>query len=171
MLQDTERRAGNLMVSICLITAVWGGAASRWIINGAVVPWDSKNQFYAFFRFLSASLHATDWPFWNPYHYGGHPSVADPQSLVFAPLFVAWGALDPAPSMRAFDIVILAHLLVGGIAIVVIGCRAPLAGAELRVGGDTFYVRRRGFRSPPAYRYHSQLQPIPIGAAAAATRP
>jgi Bacterial membrane protein YfhO len=124
MLQDTERRAGNLMVSICLITAVWGGAASRWIINGAVVPWDSKNQFYAFFRFLSASLHATDWPFWNPYHYGGHPSVADPQSLVFAPLFVAWGALDPAPSMRAFDIVILAHLLVGGIAIVVIGCRA-----------------------------------------------
>ena len=27
-------------------------------------------------------------PFWNPYHYGGHPSVADPQSLIFAPLLV-----------------------------------------------------------------------------------
>jgi hypothetical protein len=124
ILQDIERRAGKLVVSICLITAVWVGAATRWIINNAVVPWDSKNQFYIFFRFLSARLHAADSPFWNPYHYGGHPSVADPQSLVFAPLFVAWGALDPAPSMRAFDLVVLAHLLAGGIAIVAIGCRA-----------------------------------------------
>jgi len=62
---------------------VWVGAVSRWIVKDAVVPWDSKNQFYAFFRFLSATLRAGDWPFWNPYHYGGHPSVADPQSLVF----------------------------------------------------------------------------------------
>ena len=68
------------------------------------MPWDSKNQFYAFFRFLSATLRAGEWPFWNPYHYGGHPSVADPQSLVFSPVFVAWGLLDPAPTMRAFEL-------------------------------------------------------------------
>jgi hypothetical protein len=109
--RDTEVRASQLAVSIGLITAVWLGAVSRWIVRDAVVPWDSKNQF-------------GEWPFWNPYHYGGYPSVADPQSLVFSPVFVAWGALDPAPSMRAFDLVILAHLLTGGIAMAAIGWRA-----------------------------------------------
>ena len=80
-----------MAVSVGLVTAVWLAAVSHWIIRDAVVPWDSKNQFYAFFRFLSATLRAGEWPFWNPYHYGGHPGVADPQSLVFSPLFVAWG--------------------------------------------------------------------------------
>src|SRR4030081_3504322 len=131
--KDTQWRAGQLAVAVGLITAVWLGAASRWIVRDTVVPWDSKNQFYAFFRFLSATLRAGDWPFWNPYHYGGHPSVADPQSLVFSPLFLAWGALDPAPTMQAFDLVVLAHLLAGGIAIAMIGWRArwPVPGCVL----------------------------------------
>ncbi len=132
----------RLAVSVALVTAVWLAAASRWIVRDAVVPWDSKNQFYAFFRFLSATLRAGDWPFWNPYHYGGHPSVADPQSLIFAPVFVAWGLLDPAPTMRAFDLVVFAHLLAGGIAIAVMGWRARwpipssvLATALFMLGG------------------------------------
>ncbi|HKO70104.1 MAG TPA: hypothetical protein VJV58_04140 [Bradyrhizobium sp.] len=131
--QETDRPAREFFLSIGLITLVWVGAASRWILNNAVVPWDSKNQFYAFFRFLSSTLHGGNWSFWNPYHYGGHPSVADPQSLIFAPLFVAWGALDSAPTMRAFDLVVLGHLLVGGIAIVSIGWRArwPVPGCVL----------------------------------------
>jgi hypothetical protein len=120
--QAPER--GRLAVSIGLVTVFWLGAVSRWIVSDSVVPWDSKNQFYAFFRFLSATLRAGEWPFWNPYHYGGHPSVADPQSLVFSPVFVIWGALDPAPTMRAFDLVVFAHLLVGGIALAGIGWRA-----------------------------------------------
>ena len=124
---------GQLAVSIGLITAVWLAAVSRWVVRDAVVPWDSKNQFYAFFRFLSATLRAEEWPFWNAYHYSGHPSVADPQSLVFAPVFVAWGMLDPAPTMRAFDLVIFAHLLAGGIAIAIMGWRArwPIAASVL----------------------------------------
>lgn len=111
----------------------WAAAAGRWILGDSVVPWDSKNQFYAFFRFLSAALHAGEWPLWNPYHYGGFPSVADPQSLVLSPVFVLWAALDPAPTMHAFDIVVLAHLLVGGLAIAIIGWRAswPVAACVL----------------------------------------
>jgi hypothetical protein len=101
-------------VSAAAITALWLVAVSRWIVTDTVVPWDSKNQFYAFFRFLAASLHAGVSPFWNPYHYGGHPSVADPQSLIFAPAFVLWALFDPTPSLRAFDLVVYAHLLVGG---------------------------------------------------------
>jgi hypothetical protein len=131
--QDTKRPAREFFLSIALVTLVWVGAASRWSFKDAVVPWDSKNQFYAFFRFLSSTLHAGNWPFWNPYHYGGHPSVADPQSLIFAPLFVAWAALDAAPGMRAFDLVVLGHLLAGGTAIVAIGWRArwPAPGCVL----------------------------------------
>jgi hypothetical protein len=128
-----RKRAVHFAVSVGFVMTVWVGAVSRWIVKDAVVPWDSKNQFYAFFRFLSATLRAGDWPFWNPYHYGGHPSVADPQSLVFSPVFVAWGALDPAPTMRAFDLIVLAHLLAGGIAMAAIGWRArwPIPGCVL----------------------------------------
>jgi hypothetical protein len=116
--------ARRLAAAIGLVTAIWLVALSRWLIQDAVVPWDSKNQFYAFFRFLSATLQAGDWPLWNAYHYGGHPSVADPQSLIFSPVFLAWAALDPAPSMWAFDIVVFAHLLAGAIAIAIMGWRA-----------------------------------------------
>jgi hypothetical protein len=141
-LQEYRTRAGQLAISVGLVTAVWIGAVGHWIVKGAVVPWDSKNQFYAFFRFLSATLHAGQSPFWNPYHYGGHPSVADPQSLIFSPVFLAWGALDPLPSMHAFDVVVLAHLFVGGVALAAIGWRARwpipasvLAAALFMFGG------------------------------------
>ena len=98
--------------------------AATWVAGDSVVPWDSKNQFYAFFRFLADALHSGASPFWNPYHYGGHPSIADPQSLIFAPLFFVWALVDPAPSIRAFDLLVYAHLLIGGISMVAIGWRA-----------------------------------------------
>ena len=124
LIEAQDPKPNQLVLSIGLVTAFWLAAVSRWIVSDTVVPWDSKNQFYAFFRFLSAALQAGDWPFWNPYHYGGHPSVSDPQSLVFSPVFFAWGAFQAAPTMRAFDLVVLAHLLAGGIAIATIGWRA-----------------------------------------------
>src|SRR6266508_1174825 len=123
------RSVGRLFGACGLIGAIWLIAASRWIVTDTVVPWDSKNQFYAFFRFLAATIHSGASPFWNPYHYGGHPSVADPQSLVFSPLFVLWALFDPAPSLRAFDLIVFAHLLIGGLGVAAIGWRAhwPLA--------------------------------------------
>ncbi len=127
------RSVGRLFGACGLIGAIWLIAASRWIVTDTVVPWDSKNQFYAFFRFLAATIHSGASPFWNPYHYGGHPSVADPQSLVFSPLFVLWALFDPAPSLRAFDLIVFAHLLIGGLGVAAIGWRAhwPLAACVL----------------------------------------
>jgi hypothetical protein len=125
--------ARQLIATCGLIGGIWLLAASRWILTDTVVPWDSKNQFYAFFRFLASSIHAGVSPFWNPYHYGGHPSVADPQSLIFAPLFVLWALIDPTPSLRAFDLLVFAHLLIGGVAMATIGWRAawPLSACVL----------------------------------------
>jgi len=127
---------------VLAVAAIWLIAASRWVVTDTVVPWDAKNQFYAFFRFLAAAFHAGEVPFWNPYHYGGHPSVADPQSLLFAPVFVVWAWFDAEPSMRAFDLVVYAHLLAGGLAVGVLGWRAGwplpasvLAAAVFMLGG------------------------------------
>jgi hypothetical protein len=138
----THASLGALLPAALLIAAVWAVAASRWIVTGMVVPWDAKNQFYAFFRFLASAIHAGHTPFWNPYHYGGHPSIADPQSLIFAPAFVAWAFLDGAPSMPAFDLIVYAHLLVGGLAVGAMGWRAGwplpatvLAAAVFMLGG------------------------------------
>jgi hypothetical protein len=116
--------ARTLIISGLLIGAIWLVAMSRWILSDSVVPWDSKNQFYAFYRFLAAALEAGTSPFWNPYHYGGHPSVADPQSLIFAPLMVLYALFDPAPSLRTFDLIVHAHLVIGGLSIAAIGARA-----------------------------------------------
>ena len=105
------------------IALIWVVAASQWTLTDTVVPWDAKNQSYAFFRFLASAIHSDSMPFWNPYHYGGHPSVADPQSLIFSPAFVVWAWFDPAPSMRAFDLIVYAHLLIGGLALAALGWR------------------------------------------------
>ncbi|MGE3146412.1 MAG: hypothetical protein AB7K35_12585, partial [Pseudorhodoplanes sp.] len=122
------------VIGVCTVVfAIWALAALRWVATDSVVPWDSKNQFYAFFRFLAHALQSGASPFWNPYHYGGHPAVADPQSLIFAPAFFIWAMFDGAPSMRAFDLVVYAHLLAGGIAMALIGLRArwPAAACVL----------------------------------------
>jgi hypothetical protein len=132
--ERTRARSVADLLSACgLITGLWLIAAGRWIVTDTVVPWDSKNQFYAFFRFLAASLNSGVSPFWNPYHYGGHPSVADPQSLIFSPLFVLWALVDPTPSLRTFDLIVFAHLLIGGLSVGAIGWRArwPLAACVL----------------------------------------
>lgn len=135
-------RHRGLILVLAGIAAIWAVAASRWIVTDTVVPWDAKNQFYAFFRFLASTIHAGYAPFWNPYHYGGHPSVADPQSLIFSPAFALWALFDPTPSLRTFDLIVYAHLLVGGLAVGVLGQRAGwpmpasiLAAAIFMFGG------------------------------------
>jgi hypothetical protein len=99
------------VAAICLFA---GLAAILWHKGGLVVPWDSKNHFYPMFRFLAEALSRGEWPAWNPYHFGGHPAVADPQSLLFTPTMVIFAYLCPHASMEQFDGVILGHLLLGG---------------------------------------------------------
>ena len=100
------------------ILAVWALAAAVWPLTGSVVPWDSKNQFYPTLRYLGAALAHGELPLWNPYHFGGHPSAADPQSLLFTPTMLLFGWLVPEPSMQLFDAVVFAHFLPGALAFV-----------------------------------------------------
>lgn len=133
---------GRLAALPSMVVALWGAMVLRWVLTDTVIPWDSKNQFYAFFRFLGDSLHAGTTVFWNPYQYGGVPSIADPQSLIFSPLFLLWAWIDPSSSLRAFDILVMLHLLAGGLAMAAIGRRrgwpdacSLLAAAIFMLGG------------------------------------
>jgi len=114
-----------------------------WLWHGSVVPWDSKNHFYAMFRFLGDELAKGEWPLWNPYHFAGHPSAADPQSLVFSPTMVIFALLAPRASMQLFDSVIMAHLIFGGLGILALFWRrgqlapgAVLAAMVFMLGGS-----------------------------------
>ena len=157
--------------------AIWRDLARRRDVGGlfldAVAPWDSKNQFYAFFRFLASALHSGATPFWNPYHYGGHPSVADPQSLVFAPLFVAVGAVRcQRRRCCAFDLIVLcASADRRACASRAIGC-ARAAGrrrpACWRRWCSCSAAARPAACSTPALIV--TYAPVPAGAAAAAAR-
>ena len=130
------------VIGLLAVALIWSLAAIQWPLRDFVVPWDSKNQFYAFFRFMAEAIHEGSTPFWNPYHYAGHPSIADPQSLIFSPAFVLWALIDPRPSLYAFDLIVFAHLLIGGLAIVFLGRRwgwttsgGVLAAAVFMLGG------------------------------------
>jgi hypothetical protein len=104
------------VAAVAAVAVFWIAAASVWPLTGTVVPWDSKNQFYPFLRFVGDALAHGELPLWNPYHFSGHPSVADPQSLLFTPTMLLFGWLCPQPSMQVFDVVIFAHFLPGAFA-------------------------------------------------------
>jgi hypothetical protein len=131
------------LAAFAAILVVFAAAQARWILTDQVAPWDSKLQFYPFFRFIAESFEAGVAPFWNPYHYAGHPSVSDPQSLVFNPVFALIAWLAPEASMRWFDLAVALHLLGGGVAVALIGKRwgfgaagAALAAIIFMLGGS-----------------------------------
>lgn len=121
----------DLRIAVFVVLVFWGAAALVWPLTGSVVPWDSKNHFYPMLRYLGAALEHGELPLWNPYHFSGHPSAADPQSLLFTPTMLLFGWLVPSPSMQVFDAVVFAHFLPGAFAIL-------------------FLFRRRGWHAPGA---------------------
>lgn len=109
--------SNSFRLAVLSLLLFYGLALASWLLTGTVVPWDSKNHFYAMFRFLGDALHNGEIPLWNPYLFGGHPAIADPQSLIFTPTMLLFALIAPNASMQLFDAVILAHLLAGGVCI------------------------------------------------------
>jgi hypothetical protein len=129
--------------AIAIVLLFAAAAAAIWPLTGAVVPWDSKNHFYPMLRYLGAALEHGELPLWNPYHFSGHPSVADPQSLLFTPTMLLFAWVVPSPSMKLFDAVVFAHFLPGAIGILLLfrkrGWRpagAILAAMMFMLGGS-----------------------------------
>jgi hypothetical protein len=133
----------NTAAAFAALGLFWIAAASTWQLAESVVPWDSKNHFYPMLRYLGSSIAQGEWPLWNPFHFGGHPTAADPQSLLFTPTMLAFAALVPDASMQTFDVAVLAHLLLAGTAALLFFRRknlhpagAVLAGMMIVLGGS-----------------------------------
>jgi hypothetical protein len=129
--------------SIAVVLLFVAAAAAMWPLTSAVVPWDSKNHFYPMLRYLGAALEHGELPLWNPYHFSGHPSVADPQALLFTPTMLLFAWLVPSPSMQLFDAVVFAHFLPGALGVLLLfrkrGWRpagAVLAAMIFMLGGS-----------------------------------
>ncbi|HRJ70545.1 MAG TPA: hypothetical protein PK812_13165, partial [Beijerinckiaceae bacterium] len=108
-------RRGFWLVALAFALA-WLAFGMPWLTGRVTIPYDAKAHFQAQFQFLAKSLHEGQSPFWTPNVFGGAPQIADPQSLIFSPAFlVAW--LVPDPPFWVLDALVLAHLGVGGFAI------------------------------------------------------
>jgi hypothetical protein len=104
--------------TLALFAAGWLVLSWPWLSGAVTIPWDAKAHFYPQLQFLAQSLHRGELPFWTPYVFSGAPQVADPQSLIFSPPFLALALLDANPSFRAADAAVLGMLALGGVAIV-----------------------------------------------------
>ncbi len=113
----------DTVVAVLCLAAFTLVAQSAWWFSDAVVPWDSKNHFYPMFRFLADSLQRGEIPLWNPYHFAGHPSAADPQSLLFTPSLFVFALIAPHASMAGFDAWIMLHLFAGGLGMLALARR------------------------------------------------
>jgi hypothetical protein len=92
--------------------------AYPWLSGRVTIPWDAKAHFYPQLVFLAHALHNGQSPFWTPYVFAGMPQIADPQSLIFSPLFLIAAALSPEPSFILSDAISFVMLAVGGLGLI-----------------------------------------------------
>jgi hypothetical protein len=97
-----------------IYTIAFLALASPWLSGAFEIPYDAASQFYPQFAFLSRAFATGQSPFWTPNIFAGWPQIADPQSLIFSPLFVAVAWLVPHPSPRLFDALTFVLLYIGG---------------------------------------------------------
>jgi hypothetical protein len=100
-----------------LFTLAWLLFAWPWLSGSVTIPWDAKAQFAPQVQFMAASFARGESPFWNPFAFGGHPQIADPQSLIFSPPFLILALVDAAPGLRAIDTTVLLMVLAAGLGI------------------------------------------------------
>lgn len=108
------RGASYLLAAMGFICA-WSILCWPWLSGAVTIPFDAKAHFQAQIQFLAQALHSGQSPFWNHNVFGGSPQVADPQSLIFSPAILL-ALISPSPSFREVDAYVLAHLLAGGLA-------------------------------------------------------
>jgi hypothetical protein len=110
------RKAAGYRLAAVAFVCVWAVLCWPWLSGAVTIPFDAKAHFQAQIQFLAQALHSGQSPFWTHNVFGGSPQVADPQSLIFSPALIL-ALLSPSPSFRAVDAYVLAHLLVGGLAL------------------------------------------------------
>ncbi len=90
-----------------------------WLSGAMAIPWDAKAHFLPQIQFLAQSLARGDSPLWSPFVFGGHPQVADPQSLLFSPTYLLLALIDSTPEAWMVDMLQMAMIVFGGTCLMV----------------------------------------------------
>ncbi len=106
--------------TLAIVTVFWAALNWAWLLGALTIPWDAKAHFQPQLQFLASSFAKGDVPFWNPHVFAGHPQIADPQSLIFSPPHLVAALLFPKPGPLVGDTVVLAALLAGALALVML---------------------------------------------------
>src|SRR3954469_22084568 len=115
---ETSAARVPLVVTLAIFALAFLLPAWPWLSGAVTIPWDAKSQFFPQVQFLASSLARGEWPWWSPNVFAGWAQVSDPQSLLFSPLHVLLAIANPAVSLRAFDAVTFAYLLLGGFGVI-----------------------------------------------------
>ncbi len=100
--------------SIALFSLIWLAFSWPWLSGAVTIPWDAKAHFAPQVQFMAASFGRGELPFWNPYAFGGHPQIADPQAMIFSPPMLLLALVNHSPSLWAIDTAVLVMLLAAG---------------------------------------------------------
>lgn len=111
-----NRRPGSsgYGIAAACFALVWLAFCWPWLSGAVTIPYDAKAHFQTQIHFLAQAIHSGQSPLWLPHAFAGSPQIADPQSMIFSPALLL-ALLSPEPSFRAVDTLVLAHLLVGGL--------------------------------------------------------
>ena len=101
-----------LLLFACAFFLCW-----PWLSGRVTLPWDAKAHFQAQAAFLAQSIHSGQSPFWTPYVFGGHPQIADPQSLIFSPGYMLLALLTANPTFEMVDGVAFGKLVFGALGV------------------------------------------------------
>ncbi|MEZ5815819.1 MAG: hypothetical protein R3D44_01900 [Hyphomicrobiaceae bacterium] len=111
--------AWSLMAPVVIYLSAFAAMTSPWLLGRVSIPWDSKAHFLPQIQFLAQSLWARELPWWNPFVFSGQPQIADPQSMIFSPPYMALALVDPSPGPWAQDVTLLASMAFGGVGVIV----------------------------------------------------
>ena len=111
------KQGAGLAYALVALTAGWLILAWPWLSGSFSIPWDAKAHFLPQLQFLALSLAQHESPFWAPYVFGGHPQIADAQSLIFSPPYLALAYFDSHPTAWAMDATLYGVVLVSAMAL------------------------------------------------------
>ncbi|VAW31664.1 hypothetical protein MNBD_CHLOROFLEXI01-4496 [hydrothermal vent metagenome] len=89
-------------------------SGQAWIPRGGG---DLVSFVYPMARFAAQSIHSGELPLWNPFLYAGAPFLADNQSGLFYPPNLLLSLLNPSPSYRAIEGLVLFHFWLAGVSL------------------------------------------------------
>ncbi len=123
-----------------ILLSCWILASLPWLIGNHFIPYDSIDFYYPQSRFVTDSLRAGDWPWWNPYQFSGTPVFGDPQGMLFTVHTLVGLFLGEAYTLKTFDVVTLLHPLLGAFAIYAIGYSLKVPRAWVLLGALVFMI-------------------------------